>query len=82
MTSPKQIRQTITRGIHNGATYLKTEYRGTSYILRRSQWGWELTTKRLALGRYNVGGRKRFQTLAEVQANCKAFAGVELTEAL
>lgn len=74
--------QTLTREIHNGTTYLATEYRGTAYTLRRSQWGWELSTKRLSLGRYNVGGFKRFETLADVQANCKAFAGVELTEAL
>ena len=74
--------QILTREVHNGTVYLTTEYRGTAYTPRFSQWGWELSTKRLSLGRYNVGGFKRFDTLAEVQAKCKAFAGVELTEAL
>lgn len=74
--------QSLTREVHNGTVYLTAEYRGTAYTLRRSQWGWELSTKRLSLGRYNVGGFKRFDTLAEVQAKCKAFAGVELTDAL
>lgn len=74
--------QILTREVHNGTVYLTAEYRGTAYTLRRSQWGWELSTKRLSLGRYNVGGFKRFDTLAEVQAKCKAFAGVELTDAL
>ena len=74
--------QQLTREVSNGTVYLTTEYRGTAYTLRRSQWGWELSTKRLSLGRYNVGGFKRFDTLADVQANCKAFAGLELTEAL
>ena len=74
--------QQITREVANGTVYLTTEYRGTAYTLRRSQWGWELTTKRISLGRWNMGGFKRFDTLADVQAGCKAFAGVDLTEAL
>jgi hypothetical protein len=74
--------QTLTREIHNGTAYLSTEYRGTAYTLCRCQWGWEVSTRRLSLGRHNMGGVKIFKTLADVQANCKAFAGVELTEAL
>ena len=73
---------TLTREIHGGTTYLTAEYRGTAYTLRRGQWGWELSTKRLSLGRFNAGGFKRFETLGDVQANCKAFAGVDLTVAL
>ena len=74
--------QTITTEVHNGDKYITTEYRGTSYTLRRSNWGWEVTTKRLSLGRHNFGGFKRFETFSDVQSNCKAFAGIELTEAL
>lgn len=74
--------QILTREVHNGTVYLTTEYRGTAYTLRRSQWGWEVTTKRLSLGRWNTGGFKRFDTLADVQAKCKAFAAVDLVEAL
>lgn len=72
----------ITTEVVNGHKYVTTEYRGTAYTLRRSQWGWELSTKRLSLGRFNTGGFKRFDTLADVQAGCKAFAGVELCEVL
>jgi hypothetical protein len=74
--------QVLTREVHNGTVYLTTEYRGTEYTLRRSQWGWELSTRRLALGRFNMGGFKRFETLDAVQAGCKAFAGVDLLGAL
>jgi len=74
--------QVITRKIANDTVYLATEYRGTEYTLRRSQWGWELTTRRIALGRWNMGGFKRFATLEAVKAGCKAFAAVDLVEAL
>lgn len=74
--------QILTREVHNGTVYLTTEYRGSAYTLRRSQWGWEVTTTRLSLGRWNMGGFKRFDTLADVQAKCKAFAAVDLVEAL
>jgi hypothetical protein len=72
----------ITRTVANGVAYMTTEYRGTEYTLRRGSFGWELTTRRLSLGRWNMGGFKRFETLADVQANCKAFAAVDLVEAL
>ena len=74
--------QQLTREVSDGTVYLTTEYRGTAYTLRRSQWGWELTTKRIALGRWNAGGFKRFATLADVQVGCKAFAGLQLANAL
>jgi hypothetical protein len=74
--------QVLTREVANGMTYLTTEYRGTEYTLRRGEWGWELTTRRISLGRWNMGGFKRFETLEEVKAKCKAFAAVDLLEAL
>jgi hypothetical protein len=75
--------QVLTREVANGIVYLTTEYRGTQYILRRASFGWELTTRRLNYGgRFHMGGFKRFDTLANVKASCKAFAAVELVEAL
>jgi hypothetical protein len=74
--------QTITREVQNGTTYLTAEYRGTMYTLCRGQFGWELSTRRIALGRFNAGGFKRFDTLAQAAASCKAFAEVEIFEAL
>ena len=74
--------QILNRTIANGKTYLTTEYRGTEYTLRCGKFGWELSTRRIALGRSCMGGFKRFATLADVQAKCKAFAGVDLLEAL
>jgi hypothetical protein len=74
--------QQIKREVHEGRVYLSAVYRGTQYTLSRGAYGWELTTKRLALGRFNFGGFRRFDTLAAVQAACKPFAGVALVEAL
>ena len=62
-----------TTTISNGTKYITAVYRGTEYTLRQGAHGWELTTHRLALGRYNFGGFKRFDTLAAVAAGCKAF---------
>lgn len=62
-----------TTQISNGVKYLTAVYRGTEYTLRQGAFGWELSTRRLSLGRYNFGGFKRFDTLAAVAAGCKAF---------
>lgn len=74
--------QLITRGIHDNTVYLTTTYRGTVYTLRRGPLAWEVSTRRLALGRSNTGSVKHFDTLADVKANCKAFSGVDLLEAI
>lgn len=68
----------ITREVRDGKVYLTTDHRGNRYTLSRGQWGWELWTRRLSLGSSNMGGFKRFDSLADVQAQCKAFAGVDL----
>ena len=73
---------TITREVHNGKTYLETTQRGIRYTLRRDQFGWLVSTQRLALGRSNIGGTVRLQTLDEVAAKYRAFAGVDLLQAL
>jgi hypothetical protein len=75
--------QLISREVVNGTVYLTTEYRGTEYTLRRGAWGWELSTRRMNYGgRFHIGGFKRFESFADVQSKCKAFAAVELVGAL
>ena len=78
-----QTAQVITREVANGIVYLTTDYRGTQYTLRCGNFGWELTTRRLNYGgQFHMGGFKRFATLADVKASCKAFATVDPVEAL
>ena len=75
--------QVMTREVHNGVVYLTTEYRGTEYTLRHMQSSWWLSTRRLGYGgAQHMGGSKRFAILSDVKASCKAFAAVDLTEAL
>lgn len=62
-----------TVSITNGLKYISAEYRGTSYCLSRNGDGWFVSSRRLALGRWNMGGGKCYATLADVAAGCKAF---------
>ena len=74
--------QVMTREILGVTAFLTATYRGTSYCLSRDiEGGWQVATRRIALGR-PCGGCKWFETLADVKASCKAFAAVDLTEAL
>lgn len=69
--------------IANGFKYLTAVHRGTQYTLHQGAFGWELVTKRLAYGGpLHIGGFKRFDTLAAVAANCKAFGDVAALTAL
>ena len=73
--------QVITREILNGKVYVSTVSRGTEYCLCRNADAWIVRTRRLGLGRHNLGGCKHFATLADVAAGCKVFGTVEnLTE--
>jgi hypothetical protein len=58
----------------NGTQYVTTEARGVQYTLAPHGDGWGVYTRRLALGRWNAGGFKAFNTLQDVAANCRAFA--------
>jgi len=68
--------------IINGQKYITNVVRGVEYVLMRNGNEWGVATKRLALGRFNPGGFKSFKTLDDVKANCKAFANVNLLEAI
>lgn len=68
--------------IVNGQKYLTTVRRGVEYTLMRSGDGWGVASRRLALGRFNVGGYRSYATLADVKVNCKAFTDVDITQIL
>jgi len=64
----------ITTKVANGTRYLETIYRGTEYTLRQTNYGWELSTRRIGYGdRFHIGGCKHFASIAELVAGCKAF---------
>lgn len=66
-----------TRTIHNGQLYVSATSRGTEYCLQRLGDGWFVSSRRLALGRHNVGSGRHFATLADVAAGCKAFGSAD-----
>lgn len=75
--------QILTTEIANGKKYISTVYRGTEYTTVAGPYGWNVYTRRLGYGgRTHMGSTKVFATLAAMQANCKAFAGLDLTAAL
>ena len=61
--------QTFTRAVHDGQLYITTEFKGTEYCLHKFDGAWGVGTRRLALGRYNAGGFKRFATLDALAAS-------------
>ena len=69
--------QTFTRAVHNGVLYITTEFKGTEYCLHKFDGAWGIGTRRLALGRFNTGGFKRFATLDALAASCKAFGDAD-----
>lgn len=67
---------TIEQQTIEGTTYYTTVSRGTRYSLRHYKGEWELYSKRLALGRSNVGSFRFYNTLEQIEAEVKAFAGI------
>lgn len=63
----------------NGRTYYTTTRKGTEYCARKcfANGGWIVETRRLALGRNNFGSVKRFDNVADLSANVRAFAGLD-----
>ena len=75
--------QVLTTTIEAGKKYTSTVYRGTEYTMVAGAYGWSVYTRRIGYGgRHHMGGVKMFDTLADLQAKCKAFAGLDLTEVL
>jgi len=60
-----------------GRSYYTATARGVEYTASEDCIGWGVWSHRLALGRGNVGGFKRYASLAELSAKCKALAGLD-----
>ena len=72
------MQQINTHQMDNGLAF-STEARGVEYFARVDGMGrWEVSSRRLALGRSNVGTVRHFDTLEAVEASVKAFDGLAL----
>ena len=75
--------QQITTKVANGFKYITAVYRGTEYTLHQGPFGWELRTRRLGYGGpFHLGSFKRFDTIADVAAGCKAFGSADAIASL
>jgi len=63
--------------IHDGREYFTATARGVEYTASREADGWGVWSRRLALGRRNVGSFKRYASAAELAAACRAFRGLD-----
>lgn len=66
------IQQTTTEG----RDYFTAIRRGVEYTAMRQGDAWGVASRRLALGRWNMGGFKHYPTIEAVETGCKAFAGL------
>lgn len=74
--------QVFEAAVIDGRKYVSTERRGVEYTLQRLGDGWFVSSRRLALGRSNMGGGKHYATLEAVKTGCAAFAACDLLEVL
>lgn len=58
-------------------TYYKTTMNGVEYIASTMGDQWFTQSRRIALGRFNVGTIKYYPSLEALASNCKAFAGLD-----
>ena len=66
----------------DNVTYYTTVSRGVAYTFNKEVSGWGLHSHRMALGRFNTGSYRFFNTLQELENSLKAFKGVsQLIEA-
>lgn len=62
-----------------GRVYYSTTRRGIDYVASCDVYGWFVRTQCRALRRAMMGGGvKRYKSLADLSANCKAFAGLDV----
>ncbi len=67
----------ITRETLDGVTYYTTTRNGVEYCGYQTTSGsWFVSSRRLALGRFNAGSGKYYETLDDLAAGCKAFAAL------
>lgn len=60
-----------------GRDYYTAVRAGVEYTAMKDSSGWGVATRRLALGRFNTGGFKRYPSLAELAHGCRAFRGLD-----
>ena len=61
-----------------GRDYFTAIKAGVEYTAMKDSAGWGVATRRIALGRFNTGGFKRFNSLADLAANVRAFRGLDV----
>lgn len=60
-----------------GTNYYTTIRAGVEYTAMKDSAGWGVATRRLALGRFNTGSFKRFDSLSELASKVRAFRGID-----
>ncbi|MDE1545711.1 hypothetical protein PTW32_09775 [Dechloromonas agitata] len=70
--------QAITRETLDGVSYYTTSRRGVDYCAckQKDSDQWWVSTHRSALGPLHIGGGRYYDSLADLAANCKAFAAL------
>lgn len=68
----------ITAEVHADQTYYTAIARGVAYCAHEIDDRWFVSSNRLGLGRFNAGGGKYYDTLADVAKGCKAFVGLDV----
>lgn len=68
----------INATVNEGRTYYSATFRGVKYTAGMSCGKWFVASRRLSLGRFNTGGGRYYDTLADVAKGCKAFVGIDL----
>lgn len=62
----------------DGVTYYSATRRGVEYMAFDGLSGWGVSTRRLALGRMNVGGFKYYDSVEQISATVAAFRGLDM----
>lgn len=62
----------------DGCDYYTSTRAGVEYTAMKDSVGWGVASRRLALGRFNIGGFKRYPSLAALAEGCKAMRGLDL----
>lgn len=66
-----------TKTSDDGTTFYETQKSGVTYLAYANEAGWQVISRRIALGMRSPGTCRRFATAAELSANVKPFAGLD-----
>ena len=62
----------------DGTTYYSATARGVEYTAHLNAVGWFVSSRRIALGRSNIGSGRYYASLTALAAGCKAFASLDI----